>query len=143
MRAVLDVNVLISALLSPRASPAKLLVAWQVGEFDLVVSRALLDELARALTYPKLVRHIAPADAAAFVTWLARSAVVAQDPGGVPTIRSADPEDDYLLALASSERAILVSGDAHLTTLADRVPVRTPAEFMATRDAPQSSEMAP
>ena len=143
MRAVLDVNVLISVLLSPRGSPARLLVAWQAGEFDLVVSPALLEELARALTYPKLVPHIAPADASAFVAWLARSAVVAQDPEGVPPARSADPDDDYLLALASSERAILVSGDAHLTNLADRAPVRTPAEFMATLDAPRTSELAP
>lgn len=143
MRAVLDVNVLVSAMLSPRGSPAKLLIAWQAGEFDLVVSPALLAELARALTYPKLVRHIAPADAAAFVTWLARSAVVGQDPAGLPPVRSADPDDDYLLGLASSERAILVSGDAHLTTLADRVPIKTPAEFMATLDAPRSSERSP
>ena len=142
MRAVLDVNVLVSAMLSPRGSPAKLLIAWQAGEFDLVVSPAVLAELARALTYPKLVRHIAPADAAAFVTWLARSAVVAQDPG-LPSVRSADPEDDYLLALASTERAILVSGDSHLTTLADRLPIRTPAEFMASLDAPRSSERSP
>lgn len=143
MRAVLDVNVFISAMLSPRGNPARLLVAWQAAEFDLVVSPALLEELARALTYPKLVRHFAPEDASAFVAWLARSAVVAQDPEGVSPLRSADPDDDYLLALARSERAILVSGDAHLTTLADRAPVRTPAEFMATLDAPRTSELAP
>ena len=73
MRAVLDVNVLISAILSPRGSPARLLVAWQAGAFELVVSPALLTELARALAYPKLARLIPAADADAFVAHAARA----------------------------------------------------------------------
>ena len=48
-----------------------------------------------------------------------------------------------VLRCSDDERAILVSGDAHLTILADRVPVRTPAEFMASLDEPRSSERAP
>ena len=44
--------------------------------------------------------------------------------------RSADPRDDYLLALAEKERAVLVSGDRHLLVLADELPVRTPREFV-------------
>lgn len=130
MRAVLDVNVLISAILSPRGSPARLLLAWQAGAFELVVSPALLAELTRALTYPKLARLIPAADAVAFVTWIARSAVLAADSGVAPPVHSADPNDDYLVALAAAERAVIVSGDRHLTVLADRLPVRTPAEFL-------------
>lgn len=134
MRAVLDANVLISAILSRRGSPARLLTAWQAGAFELVVSPKLLAELARALAYPKLARLIPPADAEAFVAWIARSAVLALDPGTAPSIRSADPDDDYLVALANAERAVLVSGDGHLTVLADRLPVRTPADFLASLD---------
>ena len=134
MRAVLDASVLISALLSPRGSPARLLLAWQAGAFELVVSPALLAELTRALPYPKLARLVPPADADVFVTWIAGSAVLAADPGTAPPIRSADPNDDYLLALATAERAVLVSGDGHLTVLADRLPVRAPAEFLASLD---------
>lgn len=52
-----------------------------------------------------------------------------------------------VLRCSDDERAILVSGDAHLTILADRVPVRTPvrtpAEFMATLDEPRSRGTAP
>ncbi len=136
MRAILDANVLISAILSPRGSPARLLLAWQAGAFELVVSPALLAELARALAYPKLARLVPPADADAFVAWIARSAVLAADPGGAPPIRSADPNDDYLLTLAMAEHAVLVSGDSHLTVLADRLPVRAPADFLASLGEP-------
>jgi putative PIN family toxin of toxin-antitoxin system len=138
VRAVLDVNVLISAILSPRGSPARLLLAWQAGAFELVVSPALLAELRRALAYPKLARLIPSAEADAFVAWIAHSAVLAADPGGAPVFPSADPDDDYLLALAMAERAVLVSGDGHLTILADRLPVRTPADFIASLDEPRS-----
>ncbi len=131
MRAVLDANVLISAILSPRGTPARLILAWQAGAFDLVVSPLLLAEVRRALAYPKLERLVPPADADAFVAWLAAAAELAADPAGPPPVRSEDPDDDYLIALAAAERALLVSGDAHLTSLAPRVPVRTPAEFLA------------
>jgi len=138
VRAVLDANVLISAILSPRGSPARLLLAWQAGAFELVVSPALLAELTRAMAYPKLVRLIPPADADAFVTWIAGSAVLAADPERAPLIRSADPNDDYLLALATAEGAVLVTGDGHITVLGDRLPVRTPADFLASLDEPHS-----
>lgn len=131
MRAVLDANVLISAALSPRGSPARLLLAWQSGAFELVVSPLLLTELRRALAYPKLARLVPPADADAFAAWLGRAAQLATDPPGPPRVRSEDPADDYLIALAAGERAVLVSGDAHLTVLAAQIPVRTPAQFLA------------
>lgn len=131
MRAVFDANVLISAILSPRGTPARLVLAWQSGAFDLVVSPLLLAEVRRALGYPKLERLIAPADADAFVELLGRSADLVADPNGPPLVRSDDPDDDYLIALASAERALLVSGDVHLISLVNRVPVRAPAEFLA------------
>jgi len=131
MRAVLDANVLISAALSPHGTPARLLLAWQAGAFEVIVSALLLAEVRRALAYPKLERLIASADADAYVAWLARSAELAVDPGGPPPVHSEDPGDDYVIALAASQRAVIVSGDRHLTSLAPGVPVRTPAEFLA------------
>jgi uncharacterized protein len=130
LRAVLDPNVLISALLSPRGAPAKLLRAWVDGAFELVVSPLLLAELERALTYPKLRKRIPAEDAAAFVDWLSRSAAMAEDPDVAPPTRSPDPGDDYLLALAAQERAALVSGDGDLLGLDTRLPIHSPAAFL-------------
>ena len=142
MRAVLDANVLISAELSPRGTPARLLLAWQAGAFELVVSPVLLTELRRALAYPKLARLVAPADADAFAAWLGRAAELAADPPGLPRVRSEDPADDYLIALAAAVRAVLVSGDGHLAVLAGRIPLRTPWEFLAELEAGPASEPA-
>jgi len=134
VRAVLDVNVLVSAAISPRGAPARLLAAWRDGAFELVVSPLLLAQLRRALGYPKLARLVPPADADALVALLGRAAEVAADPPGPPPVRTADPKDDYLVALAAAQRAVIVSGDAHLTDLAGRLPVRRPAEFLAEVD---------
>ena len=132
LRAILDVNVLISALISPSGSPARLLLAWQEGRFELIVSPALLAELRRALAYPKLERLVPPADADAFVAWLSRSALLARDATDPPPIHAADPNDDYLLALAAEQRAELVSGDGHLLALVGDYPIAGPADFLAT-----------
>lgn len=129
MRAVLDANVLISALLSPKGSPAQILSRWLVGEFELVVSESLLAEFERALAYPKLRTRITPENAVEFVSFLRAAAVLASDPPAPPR-RAPDPGDDYLLALAEGEKAIVVSGDQHLLELADRFPIYSPGAFL-------------
>ncbi len=129
MRAVLDPNVIISGLLSRSGNAAWLLRAWEQGAFELVASGALLAELERALTYPKLRRRIPETDAVAVLQWLSESGTMADDPTAPPPLRSADPGDDYLIALAASQRAILVSGDNDLLALANEIPVLSPMQF--------------
>jgi putative PIN family toxin of toxin-antitoxin system len=130
VRAVLDPNVIISGLLSATETPADVLRAFDQGEFELVVSQTLLDELARALAYPKLRRHISEADADAVARWIGDSATTVSDPDKPPPVRSTDPGDDYLIALAASQRAVLVSGDKHLLDLSAEIPVFSPREFL-------------
>jgi uncharacterized protein len=129
VRAVLDPNVLISAVLSRTGAPARLLARWLGGDFELVASPALLDELARALAYPKMAARVPPADAAAYVSLLRERAEVAPDPPDPPA-RSSDPGDDYLIALAEAERAMLVSGDRHLLALAGELPALRARDFL-------------
>lgn len=138
MRVVLDPNVLISALLSPAGAPARLLMRWLAGDFELVVSERLLAELARALAYPKLRARISVAEAERFGSHLRRLATVASDPSA-PTRRSSDPGDDYLLALAELEQALLVSGDQHLLQLAGELPIRSARAFLESLGSEASS----
>lgn len=130
MRVVLDPNVVISGVLSSRGAPADVLRALAAGEFELIVSQVLLHELERALAYPKLRRHIDEAAAVELVRWLAGSATHAADPAPEPPVHSLDPDDDYLIALASAHRAALVSGDKHLLTLEGELPVFSPRAFI-------------
>jgi predicted nucleic acid-binding protein len=99
----------------------------------------LLAELERALAYPKLRALVPEREAADFVDLLRRAASFRPDPVGPPA-RSDDPDDDYLLALAEQERALVVSGDRHLLALGDRFPVISPRAFLAELQASQGSE---
>ena len=134
MRAVLDPNVLIAALLSRSGPPAQIVSRWLAGEFELVVSESLLAELERALAYPKLRARIAPAEASELVSLLRSSTALAPDPP-TPAPRSADPGDAYLLALAESTSAVLVSGDRHLLDLANDLPIHAARAFLDMLDS--------
>jgi uncharacterized protein len=130
VRALLDANVLLSALLSRVGSPAHLLTLWLDAAFELVVCPELLTEVERALGQPKLRTRIKPDDAKRFVELLSELAEVVPDPEGPPPVHSEDPGDDYLLALAAREQVPLVSGDRHLLALRGRAPVFSPREFL-------------
>ena len=130
MRVVLDVNVLIAALLSRQSAPADLLLRWLGGEFELMISDKLISELRRALGYPKVRSRVSAAEGSAFVDWLEAHASRATDPVK-PTRRSRDPGDDYLLALAASCSAVVVSGDQDLLALRVDLPIYSPSEFLS------------
>src|SRR5206468_13118621 len=98
-------------MLAPHGAPAGVLRAWMDGAFELIVSPLLLAELERALEYPKLRKRVPPEDAARVIEWLRRSATIVDDPTLAPPIRSPDPGDDHLLALAATARPALVTGD--------------------------------
>ncbi|MDQ3571423.1 MAG: putative toxin-antitoxin system toxin component, PIN family [Actinomycetota bacterium] len=130
MRAVLDPNVIISGLLSRSGIPARVLEGWTRGAFELVVSEHLLAELGRALEYPKLAERISSAERGRLLELLRGEAEVAPDPSEPPPRKSADPGDDYLIALSADQRVPLVSGDKHLTDLAEVLPILTPRRFL-------------
>ena len=110
MRAVLDPGVLIAALISCHGAPAKLLSAWRVGSFDLVVSPRLLHELETVLLRPKFRPYLSAEEARQYVALLRRSASQVED---------------------SARAQVLVSGDRHLTDLRGaQPPVLAPREFL-------------
>lgn len=129
MRAVLDVNVLVSGALSAKGSSAEILRASRDGRFELVVSELLLAELKRTLAYPRLRERIPAEKAAAFANWVRDHGALAEDPATPPPVGSRDPDDDYLLALAIDRRAYLVTGDQDLLVLSGDLPILTPAKF--------------
>jgi uncharacterized protein len=135
LRAVLDPNVIISAALSPGGSPGRVFRYWLKGAYDLVVSPLLLDELERALGYTKLRNRVPADETKELLELLSRAGLAAEDPHSSPEIQSPDPDDDYLIALASISRAVLVSGDKDLLGLSGQIPVYSPAEFLALIEA--------
>lgn len=130
-RVVIDPGVLVSAFVSPKkAAPALLVDAILDGNLELLVSPALIAELTDVLGREQFAAHAAEGRAAAYIAALRDQATMVKDaaPGSVKT---ADADDDYLLALAQAHRAdAVVSGDRHLLDVASsKLPVLTPREL--------------
>ena len=117
LRAVLDTNVFVSAFLSrsPTSPTQELIRRWEAQEFTLLVSDALVDELAEKL----IERGIAQERVIEFLALLGRLAEWVDVPDEVvkPVIE-ADPDDDVILACAVVGGAdYLVTYDPHFDVL--------------------------
>ncbi len=129
-RVVLDPGVLVSALIAPHGSPAQLLREIRAGALELIVSPLLLGELEVVLARPKFRRYADLATAREYVELLRREALAAPDPTEPSPLRSVDPDDDYLIALAQAQNAVLVSGDRHLLEIGGGAPILAPADLL-------------
>ena len=110
MRLVVDTNILVSALLAAPSLPAQLVTLWRDGRFELLTTAEQLDELTRVTRYPRIRERLAPAIAGRLVNDLRALATTVDK---LPVVEvSADPDDNYLLALATAGAAdFLVTGD--------------------------------
>jgi len=104
--------------------------AWLDGDYELIASPLLLAELIRVFDYPKLRSRISETESQQFIELLKHQGQIVDDPDLSLPVHSSDPDDDYLIALATTTRSVVVSGDQHLLDLADRIPVHSPATFL-------------
>ncbi|MFP4212276.1 MAG: putative toxin-antitoxin system toxin component, PIN family [Spirochaetota bacterium] len=127
LRAVFDTNVVVSALLFPRGSVAWLRDAWAGAAIVPVVSREMLKELIRVLTYPKF--RLTPDDREELLGDYVPYTERAEIPEDNETPRCRDPHDQIFVDAAVLARVdVLVSGDGHLHELAPslEMPVWSP-----------------
>jgi putative PIN family toxin of toxin-antitoxin system len=95
-----------------------------------VVTQQLLDELAAVLVRPKFRRWFSLADAVAFVEALGGKADLRPEPETTAPRRSRDPADDYLIALAETAEAMLITGDNDLLDLDLQPSAITPRQLL-------------
>jgi len=130
-RVIVDPGVLVSAFISSRrAAPVLLVDAFLDGRFEMVVTPKLVAELTDVLAREKFSANAADGRAAAYIAALLdRAEMVSDVPRG--SIRTADPDDDYLLSVGEARRLdAVVSGDRHLLdATSGELPVLTPREL--------------
>ena len=134
IRAVLDANVFVSALLSPGGFPSKILDAWRLEKFQLLTSFAILEEISRVLQYPKIAdRHgWSKEKIRLFIEDLAHLTIPTPGERRLNVIAE-DPSDNrYLECAIEGEAEYVVSGDQHLLQLAtyEGIQILTPKQFL-------------
>lgn len=126
--AVVDTNVLVSGI-GWSGNPAKILDAAVGGEFILIATDELLDELRRVLAYPRLSRVIQDPDIVEMIRYIS----VPVSPSNELHVITADPADNRVLEAAQAGHAdYIVSGNSHLLDLEEfeNIPVVTPTAFL-------------
>lgn len=115
LRAVLDANVFVSAAVRPEGPPGRIIERFlRTGAFALVLSEAIVEEVLRALEYPKVRRYVRhDLDPALWFEDLIVLADLVPASTQVSDV-SKDPDDDKYLAAAVDGRAtFVVTGDPH------------------------------
>lgn len=118
LRLIPDINVLLSGLTSTRGPSRELYLAARRFEVQFVLAEEHLEELARVLTYPAVLRlgsGITPADAFALAVDLHRMTEIAHLTTHHDWPSCPDPKVWYLLDLLVQAQAdAVVSKDRHL-----------------------------
>lgn len=139
MKVILDTNILISALLKPASAPGELIVRWRAGDFMVVTSEKLLDELERVLNYRKFARSgIASSKATRQLKEDLREVSLRFESSQEIRVVGRDPSDDKFIALGvAMEVDFIISGDNHLLEIGSHAGIRilTPSEFLLLLDA--------
>lgn len=135
LRAVLDANVIISALIQPKGPSGRIVASLlEESSFELVASPAILAEVRRSLTYPKVRKYIKVSDEDVDLS-VAALALIAQPIEGILRVKAVaeDPDDNKYIEAALEGRAqFIVTGDSHLKSLKSYRGIRivTPRVFL-------------
>lgn len=132
MRAVLDTNVVVSALLFG-GLPLDIIDLAESSVIELTTSPAALAELTEVLYRPRFSRWFAARDLepAAALTRYAELVLLVRA-GDPPHICDDGGDDEIIAAAVAGEADVIVSGDHHLLDCSDAspVPVVTPSQFL-------------
>lgn len=130
VRAVIDTNVIISALLFG-GTPGELIPLWKAGRIKAFTSKEIVDEYLRVLTYPRFNLSENEIEFLIYQEILPYFEVVSPRKG--PIVVSKDPSDDKFIRCAIASRSrIIISGDQHLLSIKKyaEIDILSPSHFL-------------
>jgi uncharacterized protein len=132
LRVVLDSNIILSELMSPKGTTGQIVQAWKDNRVTLLMCEAQLEEIKRVLAYPKIQKRLnwSAEKINLFVKLLAYHSEYV-DISGVKAYVPQDADDEMRLATLMAAKAdYLVSGDSDLLALRESFAITTPAQFL-------------
>ena len=133
LRAVLDANVYISAIIKPSGTPGRLVERFlRDASFEVVLSPVIMGEVLRAMAYPKVRKLLRGADPQ---LWFEDLVVLADLVARTRQLSGVckDPDDDKYAAAALEGRAVhVVTGDRAFLDLGEHagVEIVSPRAFL-------------
>jgi len=130
VRVVLDTNVVVSALLFTGIS-SKLVPLWEGGGITALVSRGILEEYLRVLSYPKF--KLSEGDIKGLIQEELLPYVDVVKPWRRLRAVDRDPSDDKFVECAVAGKArVIISGDKDLLSIGRyrKILIQSPAQFL-------------
>ena len=134
MKIVLDTNVWVSALISPKGTPALLVQKLESETF--LISEEIVAEIIRVLAYAHIRERYQITDAImdAYIEHIRETTTLIAPVESANPIVTADPTDDkFLLCALAGDADCVVSGDRHLKQIGlyAGIPILSPADLLA------------
>lgn len=135
LKAVFDTNVLVSAFISPKGPPAKLIKFLVREKFIHVLSSSIEQELSRVLNYSRIKETYSLTDEEIKknLFLLSLSSLVVEPKMKLDVVKK-DPSDNIFLEAAVAGKAdFIVSGDKHLLDIGEYkgIKILTPKQFLS------------
>jgi uncharacterized protein len=135
MKAVLDANVFVSALINTRGTPKQILDLWREEAFELLISKATLAEIGRVLRYPHIaaLHKLAETDLQTFLALLSEEGLIVE-PAEPLHVSPDEPDNRYIECAVAGDAGYLVTGDKlHLLPIGEYRGIKfvSPAVFLA------------
>lgn len=133
-RVVLDANVIVSGLITPQGFSGQLLKKFLSDEvFDVILSKAILEEISHCLFYPKVRKYIRLTDHEIYQC-IAALEFLSDMTSGAIKIEAEIPDSDdkiYLAAAIEGQANYIVTGDSDLLGLDEfeEISIITPKTF--------------
>lgn len=142
VKALIDSNQVVSALISIRGAPYAVLRAFREGRFSLFIAEEELLELEDVIQRPRLARSFrVPDDEITAIRQALRHDSIRVQPLPTLPIAIRDPKDEHIVGAAlAGDVDYIVTGDHDLLVLngdpgLDRLQIVTPSAFLAILDA--------
>ena len=135
MRVALDANIYVSSLISSRGNPANIINRWLAGEFDVLLSQPIIDEILRVTGYERLQKKYQKLreNRLEFVELISEQGIWIEPKEQLAVVVDDESDNRYLECAVAGGATYVVTGDNHLLQLENfqGINIVTPATFVA------------
>lgn len=119
IRVVIDTNILVSGIISPKSSPAKIIDFWRERKLTFVTSLKILAEVKRVLSYPRISQkyHLGPSETEEIIKGFSVFSEICSPKERVSVVKDDPADNKFLEAAICAGVQFIVSGDKHLLRL--------------------------
>ena len=138
MRIVLDTNIYVSNLISDKGNPARIVRWWLEGEYDVLLSQPIVDEILRVTGYERIQKKYAKVreNRLEFVALISDQAEWIEPKERLDVIVADESDNRYVECAVAGNAQYIVTGDEHLLDLRDYegIAILTPAAFVTLQE---------